>query len=228
MLGVGNMRRAADDAKRGIAEALQALEEVDRDREVILKLCREIIRLARVVVAKTHSNSDSSNDLDRLREIVAEIKKFAIARPEVFYTGTVTSALSEYAEAACLFFLVHQGRIPSFRELGIDPAPYVLGLADLVGEARRRILDCLRKRSFDEAEDLFEVMEAIYDALRVSHLPDALAPGLRRKTDIARSLVENTRRDIIFYRRSVELEKALDLWVKASCEKSSHSSVDNR
>ena len=41
------------------------------------------------------------------------------------------------------------------------------------------------------------------------HYPDAITNGLRRQTDIARSIIEKTRGDITFSIRGEHLEKAL-------------------
>ena len=52
-------------------------------------------------------------------------------------------------------------------------------------------------------------MEYIFDELRGIALPDALAPGLRRKVDVMRGVLEGARRDLLFYKRSHELLKAM-------------------
>jgi len=42
-------------------------------------------------------------------------------------------------------------KVPSFKELGVDPVPYLQGLADVVGELRRHALDSVAKENLEEA-----------------------------------------------------------------------------
>jgi len=191
-----------------VSEALKSLSRLEEEREELLSLCREIVKLSRRIITCTHGLKPSE-DVKVLVEKVRVLQGYRDRAPELFFTGTVTSCLTEYVEASCFYSLVFEGKIPSMEELGVDPSSYLLGLADLVGELRRLILTYIRQEKFDEAERLFSVMEAIYDSLRQASLPDPLAPGLRRKTDIARIVVENTRRDIIFFKRAYNLERLL-------------------
>ena len=83
--------------------------------------------------------------------------------------------------------------LPSISDLGVDPVPYVQGLLDLVGELKRRILDLVRDDKYDEAYTLFKVAEAIYESVRTLDYPDPILPGVRRKTDVARTVTESLR-----------------------------------
>ena len=221
------MTVSTKEVRENLLRALSKLGELEGDREKLLLLCREIIRLSRAIVAGVHSGKDVSAEVSKLRDTVATLRAYAQSRPELYFSGTVTSALTEYVEATSLYTLMLERRLPSLDEVGVEPAPYLLGIADLVGELRRSILEHIRAGSFDQAESLFEIMEALYDTLRQVSLPDALAPGLRRKTDIARALVENTRRDVIFFRRAAELEKALRLQSAVPREEGTGCSGDN-
>lgn len=78
----------------------------------------------------------------------------------------------------------------------MDPIPYLHGLGEAVGEMRRRMLDMLRADRLDEAETLLEQMDAIVDQLAEVDYPDGMTNGLRRVTDISRSLVERSRADL--------------------------------
>jgi len=192
-----------------ISVCLEELSKLDEERERLIILCREIIRLSRTLVSKVHTGENPSSILISLRSIVRQLSECSSSKPELYYTGGVLSALTEYVESVSLYCVVCEDRIPSPSELGVTAAPYLLGLADLVGELRRQVLERIKHEEYEEAERLFRVMESIYDALRPIAIPDALAPGLRRKVDIARGLVENTRRDLLFFRRASELESKL-------------------
>jgi translin len=93
--------------------------------------------------------------------------------------------------------------------LGVEPATYLNGLAEVVGELRRRTMDILRHGYSSEAERLMGVMDDIYSILVTMDYPDAITNGLRRQTDLARGIVEKTRGDITFSLRGGHLEQAI-------------------
>jgi translin len=78
----------------------------------------------------------------------------------------------------------------------MDPVPYLHGLGEAVGEMRRRMLDLLRAERIDEAEKMLEEMDRIVDLLAEIDYPDGMTSGLRRTTDVSRSLVERSRSDL--------------------------------
>ena len=53
-------------------------------------------------------------------------------------------------------------------------------------------------------------MDEIYSVLVTMDYPDAITSGLRRQTDIARSIIEKTRGDITFSLRGEHLEQAIE------------------
>ena len=61
----------------------------------------------------------------------------------------------------------------------------------------------------EEAERLLGLMDDIYGVLVSMDYPDAITSGLRRQTDVARSIIEKTRGDITFSLRGEHLEQAI-------------------
>ena len=94
-------------------------------------------------------------------------------------------------------------------QLLVEPSTYLNGLAEVVGELRRRILDILRHGYSQEAERLLGYMDDIYSVLVTMDYPDAITNGLRRQTDLARSIIEKTRGDITFSLRGEHLTQAI-------------------
>ena len=94
-------------------------------------------------------------------------------------------------------------------ELDVSGATYLNGLAEVVGELRRKTLDILRHGYSREAERLLGIMDDIYSVLVTMDYPDAITSGLRRQTDLARSIIEKTRGDITFSLRGEHLEQAI-------------------
>jgi translin len=82
-------------------------------------------------------------------------------------------------------------------------------MSEVVGELRRRIMDIMREGHSQEVERLLDVMDDIYAQLVTMDFPDALTYGLRRRTDIARSIIERTQADVTVSYRQQELEKRI-------------------
>ena len=112
--------------------------------------------------------------------------------------------------------MIKEDRFISPEELGDPSVSYVLGLADVVGEFRRRALDSIRKGDVETAEKSLQMMEQIYVELTAMDDTCLLVSALRRKGDVARRLIDITRGDVTietrrsFLERSIkELEKTL-------------------
>lgn len=128
--------------------------------------------------------------------ILAEITSALEDHPDILYAGFVADAAKEFAEARITESLFRGDPVPGFVELGIDPVPYLHGLGEAVGELRRRLLDLLRAGEVDEAQETLDAMDRIVDLLAEMDYPDGMTNGLRRTTDVARSLVERSRSDL--------------------------------
>jgi translin len=61
---------------------------------------------------------------------------------------------------------------------------------------RRRLLDLLRAGELDPAQATLDAMDQIVDLLAEMDYPDGMTAGLRRTTDVSRSLVERSRSDL--------------------------------
>ena len=127
----------------------------------------------------------------------------------MFYSGLVDAAFQEYAEAQTLLSLVEKNRFLSPEEINVNSVAFVLGIADVIGELRRRALDSLRKEDVKTAEACLHLMEEIYVELMSMDEAYMLVPGLRRKSDVARHVIESTRGDITIEARRSSLEQCM-------------------
>lgn len=178
----------------GIIERInERMEELESKREEIISLSRSIIRGTKRCIHSIHVGEPY--DLDPLRNDVQRLSALNASQPELSSSSNVTDAMGEFAELCILSAIVNDKHIPSFEELGINPQGWVLGLADCLGEMRRLILDSLMKNDIKKAEKLFNEMGTIYEEIMLFDVPDAILP-IRRKQDIARSVVEKTRTDL--------------------------------
>ena len=128
---------------------------------------------------------------------------------DLYWTGYVQDAQKELAEACCTFALASRQPLPEPSSLGIAPAAYLNGLGEAVGEARRYVLDLLRRGETDGCEWLLSAMDDIYGLLVTLDYPDALTGGLRRTTDNTRGILEKTRGDLTLALRQQALVSAL-------------------
>lgn len=131
-------------------------------------------------------------------------------QPALAHAGFVADAVKELAEAHITRALFAGLPIPGPEDLSIDAVPWLHGLAESVGELRRRLLDLLRAGDVDEAERLLDAMDDIVDQLAEVDYPDGMTNGLRRVTDVARSLTERSRADLTATVVQERLRRRLD------------------
>lgn len=127
---------------------------------------------------------------------LASIADALTESPELWAHAVVTDAAKEYAEARVTQAIFSGAEIPTFSDLEMDPIPYLHGLGEAVGEMRRRMLDLLRDERVSAAEAIVDQMDGIVDMLAQVDYPDGMTSGLRRTTDVARSLAERSRSDL--------------------------------
>ena len=88
-------------------------------------------------------------------------------------------------------------------------APYLNGMGEAVGEARRHLLDRLRGGDIVACEDLLHAMDDIYGLLITLDFPDAMTGNLRRTPDFVRGILERTRGDLTMAARQYALTEAV-------------------
>ncbi len=180
-------------------------------RDHALSISRQTIRYCANAIRAIHrSEIETSNDhLTQAGEMVAALKKELLPYPDLYFAGYTQDAIKEFVEASCTVSLIQNLPLPLPDELGVEYATYMNGLAEVTGELRRRCLDILRQGYSSEAERLLSVMDEIYNVLITLDFPDAITNGLRRQTDIVRSLVERTRADLTLSLREQDLKDAM-------------------
>jgi len=206
-----------------LSETLKQIEEnllkKDEIRQEIQSSMRKATRLSKraIFLVHKHELDEAEKTLRQAEELFTQLANLSEGFPDLLYMGSVDSAYQEYAEAHILVGLVRERRFVHFNEISVPAGSYVLGLADVIGEFRRRALDSLRKGEIEKAEGSLDLMETIYAEL--INLDDIhfLISGLRRKVDVGRRVVEATRGDItIEVRRNLlensikELERTLE------------------
>lgn len=172
-----------------IEGALDLLKKKDSARENLIKMSRELTRISRSIVVGVHNNNDVRELVEQAKGIVSDILSILKDYPDLI--DSVRGSLQEYAEALIFNAIIYNNRLISFTELNIDPASYLLGISDALGELRRVVIKNIDKWRLEEAMGMLNLMRSINDELSKWDLPDAIAPGLRHKIDVNRRLIED-------------------------------------
>ena len=177
---------------------LKSFDDKDRAREEALVLSRKVIRLCSSSIRSVHRSellpakkliNEAKGELEKIRLLLKD-------HQDVRYAGFVDGAEQEFAEALTVHSIITRHEILSPDEVGVELVNYLAGLGDVCGELRRHILDLIRSGRAKDGEYYLEIMEEIYYLLMLFDYPDAITRGLRRKSDLARSMLERTRGDL--------------------------------
>jgi len=186
-----------------LTESGKILETTVARRETLIKDSREVIaQCAKSIIFIHNSKFDeakdlqkqASKDLDELRKVASSDLIRYVLPSEV-----------ELVECSTILALSTDSEIPSRKQLKVEPGSYVLGLLDSIGEMKRIVYDTIRKGEFETAEKVFSMMEKLYLMLSPFSVYDHVIGGTKRKLDVARILIEDTRGTITEDSRRREL-----------------------
>jgi translin len=180
-------------------------------RDEALKIARQLTRACSLAIRAVHRDDMDAMDanLREAQELADKLRDDLKEHPALFYAGYTHDSLKEFVEANVTCALILNKPLQTPEELGVDDATYLNGMAEVVGELRRRTLDILRSGYSEEAERLLGHMDEIYAVLVTMDYPDAITNGLRRQTDLARGIIEKTRGDLTFSLRGQYLAEAI-------------------
>ena len=189
----------------------QDFEARHQVREDALKQTRRLTRLAANAIRAIHRDEreNAEENMVEAGKIVSGLLKSLGDFPEFYFSGYTQDALKEYIEARLTINLLEDIPLPSPEELKMEYSTYLKGMAETIGEMRRRCLDILRQGYSDEAERLLDLMDEIYAILVTIDYPDAITHGLRRQTDLVRGIIERTRADLTMSLREQHMQQAL-------------------
>lgn len=194
------------------ARIRENFEAKDSIREEGLKISREVVRECRTASFALHGQDFEKADksIKTAGKALEKLEVLFEGHADIYHAGFVEHAQQEYSEVSVLNSLLKEKeKIPSPEELRVEYAAYLNGLGDVVGELRRHVLDLIREESFEKAEVFLGTMENIHAVLMDFDYPDAITGGLRRKTDVSRSLIEKTRGDVVNAIGQKKLETAM-------------------
>jgi translin len=200
-----NLQPASTDFQRRFDDKMSA-------REAALTEARKAIRSSANSIRAIHrSELDEAHRLmDEARTALDQAEAALDRHPDVRYAGFLHDAQKEYAEARLTEAVVAGKDLPPLEAVGVEPAAYLNGMAETIGEARRAVLDLLRRGETVRSEEILRDMEDIYYLLVSMDYPDAITGNLRRATDVARGIIEKTRGDLSVSLVGRDLRDALE------------------
>jgi translin len=202
------------------AEIRKRFDAKNAAREKGLASSRHAIRFCANSIRAVHRG-----EMDLARELQAQARaELDTAReamkphPEIYFAGYLQDAEKEYTEALATYAIINAEQLPTPQDCAVGDAPYLNGLSEVIGELRRHLLDIIRHGDLARGEELLAAMDDIYYVLVSMDYPDAITGGLRRSTDVARSIMERSRGDlsITIVQRGVQesIERARDSFEK--------------
>ena len=201
--------------------ARKNFDERTAARDQALVQARQLTRLCAHTIRAIHrSESQPAHELlGEAHALVQQMQKDLVNYPDLYFAGYTQDAIKEFSEASLTVAIIENSALPTPEELGIEYNTYVNGLAECIGELRRRCLDILRQGYSEDAERLLSAMDEIYNFLVTMDYPDAVTQGLRRQTDLVRGIIERTRADLTLSLREQHLQEALQEFAKRFPEK---------
>ena len=179
----------------GVKKSLKSMEtsfsgQLER-RDRVLKESRDVISACSRAIINVHTGKmkDAEKEHAAAKSLLISLKRASGASTSRY----LVSPEAEFVEASAVIALSMGREVPSMEGLGASPEAYLLGLLDTVGELKRLVLDSILQRKLAEARRYFGVMEELYSLCSPLAVYDHVVNGARRKIDVARMLLEDTR-----------------------------------
>lgn len=206
--------RYSDELAEISEQAVQRLGLRNQAREQALPASREVIRFSANAIRAVHRGEfdEASKLLERAAQRLKDTEPIRQEAPEIYFAGFMTDARKEFTEAHVTLAVLSGQSLPKPQDLGVEPSTYLNGMAEVIGEVRRYILDSLRRDSFEGCQEFMDVMDEIYSILVTVDFPEAVTGGLRHSTDQMRGVLERTRGDLTMALRQHKLEAQLAQW----------------
>lgn len=179
------------NVKSSLSKISKSLDDAQNSREYLIKSTREVIILCSQAIISAHrlDIKTGKEKSERAKKILDEIRK---KTTNELYRYIITPE-QELVEAFSFLAIIQRVEIPSAETLGVRGESYVLGLLDCVGEIKRLVYDSIRIGKVDDAKKFFEIMENLYLFLYPFAIYDKIVNETRRKLDVNRTLIEETR-----------------------------------
>lgn len=183
-------------------------KDVEERRNAIIKGTRDATILCSKAIVSLHSHKkkESIEYIEKAKKLLEQFKELGKDDLQKY----LYIAEQEFVEAFCLFSISENSVIPSMKALEVSDVSYVMGLLDCIGEIKRMIIDRIRSEGTSNVNALFELMDKIYGTIYPLAVYDNLMPGLRKKLDVSRILIENVRAILTEEQRRTKMIEMLE------------------
>jgi len=195
------------NVKSSLPRISKSLQASNASREFLIKNTRDVVILCSHSIIAAHKG-DLRLAREKIKKAEAVLKVNQKKAKNDFKKYLITPE-QEFVEAHSFLAIVENKEIPSLKSLKVSEESYILGLLDCIGELKRFVLDNIRNDQLKKAEMIFNVMENLYQALYPFAMYDKIVKETRRKLDVNRILVEETRSVITEEFRRNHFVKAL-------------------
>jgi len=167
------------------------LQSIENRREHLIKESRDIVILCSQSIISLHQGNiqESQLKLDKAKNLYLSLK--AVAQDDL--SRYLSMSEQELVEANLLMNIVKNEPLLGIDDIGVSSQAYLFGILDCIGEIKRMVYDMVRYGKYDKAESLFIVMQDIYSAIYPFSIYDNIVNGIRKKLDLSKILIENTR-----------------------------------
>jgi translin len=183
-------------------------KDVEERRNAIIKGTRDATILCSKAIVSLHSHKkkESMEYIEKAKNLLQQFRELGKDDLQKY----LYIAEQEFVEAFCLFSIAENSVIPGMKSLEVSDISYVMGLLDCIGEIKRMIIDKIRAEGTSNVNALFELMDKIYGTIYPLAVYDNLMPGLRKKLDVSRILIENVRAIITEEQRRTKMIEILE------------------
>ncbi|MCC6455688.1 MAG: haloacid dehalogenase [Caldilineaceae bacterium] len=194
-----------------VEEIRTGLTGINSLRDATLTRSRALIRACAESIRAIHRHEwdEATAMLAAARAAANEMVDALADHPMLYHAGYTQDALKELVEAHLLFAVVLGGPMPQPAALRVTGATYLRGMSEAATEMRRFVLDLMRQGEIAQAEPYLAFMDEVYSQLITVDFPDSITDGLRRHTDVLRSVLERTRGDLTISFRQEQMRIAL-------------------
>ena len=185
------MAVATENVKDTLKKISSQLDDVEHRREVLIKGTRGVIMKCSKSIMALHRGllEDAAKLLEEAQTELSSLRAHIRDDLERY----LISAEQEFVEAYQLKCVYERTSLPGIDDLNVATSSYLLGLLDSIGEIKRMIYDNLRTERNSDALKLFALMEDLYSSIYPFAVYDNIVPGIKRKLDVAKLLIENAR-----------------------------------
>jgi translin len=198
-----------DNIQNSIDNIHEQLIKIEWRREKLIIGTRKIVLLCgkSIVSMHRHDIEEGEKNLEEARALLDEYRPIAQTDLQKY----ISDAEQEFVEASMLNSICKGSSLPPRETLNVSGPAYITGILDAIGEIKRLVFDRMRTSKTDEVGRLFDLMQEFHNAVYLLGGYDNLVPGLRRKLDVSKMIIEDVRAVIAEDSRRDAILKAMTL-----------------